>query len=63
MAPIWHNYYRGVKKILFVIDGPNIMQLGTATLSFLNMVNHPHLRNAEVNIFSILKKITSLCTC
>ncbi|XP_068250110.1 ADP-ribosylation factor-like protein 16 [Palaemon carinicauda] len=48
MAPIWHNYYGGVRKVIYVIDGVNLTQLGEATLQLMELLENPKLRAAQV---------------
>ena len=48
MAPIWHNYYGGVRKVIYVIDGVNITQLGEATLLLMELLENPKLKGAQV---------------
>lgn len=47
MSPIWHNYYRGVAKVLYVVNANNLTQIGSATLLLMDMLAHPDLRRAE----------------
>ena len=48
MAPIWKDYYKGVQRIIFVVDAANLFQIGAASLLFLELLNNPFLQNAEV---------------
>ncbi|XP_066939868.1 ADP-ribosylation factor-like protein 16 [Macrobrachium rosenbergii] len=50
MAPIWHSYYGGVRKVMYVIDGVNLTQLGEATLLLMGLLESPKLRGAQVAI-------------
>lgn len=49
MTPVWQSYYRGVHKVIYVVDAINLVQLGAATLSFLSLLSHPHLARAKVS--------------
>ncbi|KAK7081033.1 ADP-ribosylation factor-like protein 16 [Halocaridina rubra] len=50
MSPIWHNYYAGVTKVIYVIDGVNLTQLGEATLLFMELLENPKLKGVPVAI-------------
>lgn len=48
MAPIWHNYYAGVRKVIYVMDAVNLTQLGEATLRLMDLLEDPKLQGAKV---------------
>ncbi|KAL7648110.1 UNVERIFIED_CONTAM: hypothetical protein RMT77_000011 [Armadillidium vulgare] len=50
MAPIWHSYYRGIQKIIYVVDASNLLQLGSATLSLLSLISHSFLAKSQVSM-------------
>lgn len=47
MAPIWHSYFGGVPKVMYVIDAVNMTQLGEATLLLMDLLSHPRLRASQ----------------
>lgn len=48
MAPIWHSYFGGVRKVMYVIDAINLTQLGEATLLLMDLLSHPRMRASQV---------------
>ncbi|XP_047485123.1 ADP-ribosylation factor-like protein 16 [Penaeus chinensis] len=50
MAPIWHNYYSGVKKLMYVVDVSNLTQLANATLLFMELLANPKLKTTQVAV-------------
>ncbi|ROT70911.1 hypothetical protein C7M84_010785 [Penaeus vannamei] len=47
MAPIWHNYYSGVRKVMYVVDVSNLTHLANATLLFMELLANPKLKTAQ----------------
>lgn len=62
MAPIWHNYYHGIQKVMFVVDSINLMQLGAATLQFLAIVSHKNLSHVEVSFHELSSILYTMST-
>ncbi|CAL4220245.1 unnamed protein product, partial [Meganyctiphanes norvegica] len=50
MFPIWKNYYRGVTKVIYVVNANNLTQVGGATLLLMDLLAHPHLRGVQVAV-------------
>lgn len=50
MAPIWHSYFGGVRKVMYVIDAVNLTQLGEATMLFMDMLSHPRMRASQCTV-------------
>ena len=48
MSPIWHSYFGGVQKVMYVIDAVNLTQLGEATLLLMDLLSHPRMRAPQV---------------
>lgn len=48
MAELWSSYYRGVRKLLYVIDAANTSQLASATLLLMPLLAHPHTQKSQV---------------
>lgn len=51
MSPLWSKYFVGVKKIMYVVDASNLCQISAAGVLLYEIVAHPLLANAKVNIF------------
>lgn len=49
MAPIWHKYYSGVKKVIYVVDTSNLCQISAAGVLLYTSLAHPDLKNAKVS--------------
>lgn len=56
IAPLWHHYYKYLKKILFVIDASNLCQISASGVLLYSTLTEPNLQQAEVT----LKKFISL---
>lgn len=50
VAPLWHNYYNGVTKILYVIDASNLCHISAAGVLFYKILTAPELKHAKVNM-------------
>lgn len=48
MAELWSSYYRGVRRLLYVVDAANVSQLAAATLLLMPLLAHPHTQKAQV---------------
>ncbi|XP_006823999.2 ADP-ribosylation factor-like protein 16 [Saccoglossus kowalevskii] len=59
MGPIWHNYYKEVSSLMFMIDIGNPCQLAAACIQLLTVLSHEQLHNTTVLI--LLNKIDSPC--
>ncbi|XP_063230923.1 ADP-ribosylation factor-like protein 16 isoform X1 [Bacillus rossius redtenbacheri] len=48
MAPIWNNYFAGVKKIIYVVDASNLCQIAAAGILLYTILADPTVQNAKV---------------
>lgn len=48
MSELWSSYYRGVRRLLYVVDAANMSQLASATLLLMPLLAHPHTQKAQV---------------
>lgn len=48
MAPMWKNYYNGVKKIIYVVDASNLCQIAAAGVLLYSILADPNLQKAKV---------------
>lgn len=51
MAPIWRNYYPGVKQVIYVVDTSNLCQISAAGTMFYGILADPLLKKAKVIFF------------
>lgn len=49
MAPLWHKYFRSVKKVIYVVDTSNLCQISAAGVLLYTILANPSLKNAKVN--------------
>lgn len=52
MAPLWSNYFSGVKKVIYVVDASNLCQISAAGVLLYTILVHPQLRVAKVNFIN-----------
>uniref|UniRef100_T1HY59 Uncharacterized protein n=2 Tax=Rhodnius prolixus TaxID=13249 RepID=T1HY59_RHOPR len=50
MAPLWNHFYRGVKKLMFVVDTSNLCQISAAGVLLYSLLSEPQLRNSKILI-------------
>ncbi|XP_024086243.1 ADP-ribosylation factor-like protein 16 isoform X2 [Cimex lectularius] len=48
VAPLWAHYYKGVSKIIFVVDASNLCQISAAGVLLYSILSEPCLRNAKL---------------
>lgn len=48
IAPLWHKYYNGVEKVVYVVDASNLCQISAAGVLLYTTLVHPALKNAQV---------------
>ncbi|KAF6204800.1 hypothetical protein GE061_018962 [Apolygus lucorum] len=48
MAPLWHHYYRGINRIIFVVDASNLCQISAAGVLLYSLLAEPCLQSAKV---------------
>ncbi|XP_049949912.1 ADP-ribosylation factor-like protein 16 [Schistocerca serialis cubense] len=48
MAPMWRNYYQGVKKIIYVVDASNLCQISAAGVLLYSILAEPCLKHTKV---------------
>ncbi|BES93681.1 unnamed protein product [Nesidiocoris tenuis] len=48
MAPLWHHYYEGMQKIMFVVDASNLCQISAAGVLLYSLLAEPCLQSAKV---------------
>lgn len=69
MAPIWHKYYNGVKKVIYVLDASNLCQISAAGILLYTILADPQLMNAQVTklkfnkMMYVLNKANGLNNC
>lgn len=48
MAPIWRNYYSGIRSIIYVVDASNLCQIAAAGVLLYTILAEPRLQKAKV---------------
>lgn len=48
MAPMWHKYYQGVDKVIYVVDASNLCQIAAAGILLYTILADPQLLRAKV---------------
>lgn len=49
MAPLWSQYFPGIKRIIYVVDASDLCQISAAGVLLYSLLVHPDLSNARVN--------------
>uniref|UniRef100_A0A1B0BVE8 ADP-ribosylation factor-like protein 16 n=1 Tax=Glossina palpalis gambiensis TaxID=67801 RepID=A0A1B0BVE8_9MUSC len=55
MAPIWRQYFDGVKKLIYVVDTANLCQISSAGVLLYSILAEPRLQ--KVRILLVLSKM------
>uniref|UniRef100_A0A0B6XZY6 ADP-ribosylation factor-like protein 16 n=1 Tax=Arion vulgaris TaxID=1028688 RepID=A0A0B6XZY6_9EUPU len=55
MGPIWHNYYKDVHAVIFMIDISRQVQVAVACVQLMTMLSHPFTKS--VCVLLLLNKI------
>lgn len=53
IAPLWHHYYKYLRKIIFVIDASNLCQISASGVLLYSTLTEPNLQQAEVTYGSL----------
>lgn len=48
VASIWKKYYKGVRKIMYVVDASNLCQISAAGILLYELLVDPATKNAKV---------------
>lgn len=48
IAPLWHHYYKYLKKIIFVVDASNLCQISASGVLLYTILTEPNLQHTEV---------------
>ncbi|KAG8228124.1 hypothetical protein J437_LFUL000126 [Ladona fulva] len=48
MTPIWKNYFKGVRKLIYVVDASNLCQISAAGVLFYEIMADPDLAAAKI---------------
>ncbi|CAH0392028.1 unnamed protein product [Bemisia tabaci] len=48
MAPLWHQYYDGINKIIYVVDASNLCQISAAGVLLYDLLAQPKLQKAKI---------------
>uniref|UniRef100_A0A2P2I7V1 ADP-ribosylation factor-like protein 16 n=1 Tax=Hirondellea gigas TaxID=1518452 RepID=A0A2P2I7V1_9CRUS len=48
MSELWSSYYKGVRRLLYVIDAANMSQLASTTLLLMPLLAHPNTQKMQI---------------
>lgn len=60
MSELWSSYYRGVRRLMYVVDAANWSQVASATLLLMPLLAHPHMQKAQVSQHLVCWKVVLL---
>ncbi|KAK9869239.1 hypothetical protein WA026_002990 [Henosepilachna vigintioctopunctata] len=63
MAPLWHKYFDGVRKVIYVIDASNLCQISGAGVLLYTILAHPSMTNCKVVLLCICVVLLSMVNC
>ncbi|KAL3286347.1 hypothetical protein HHI36_000855 [Cryptolaemus montrouzieri] len=54
MAPLWHKYFQGIKKLVYVIDASNLCQISAAGVLLYTILADPSLAYIKGAVICVL---------